>query len=105
MKKFILSLFAASFIFNASASYSNDDKVLLFGDLNTRNFIDRIEKLKLEGISYICTKDYCYDFTFESLDKNLESFENKYLSTIEDEEVKNTLKVKGIKITKIGIEK
>ena len=52
-------------------------------------------------IKYICTYDYCDYLRSNNFKESIEIFMNKYLSLIKDEEIKNTLKVKGVTITKI----
>ena len=75
---------------------------------DTSNNINGINIYKLknkisinDNIKYICTYDYCDYLQSNNIDESIEIFINKYLKNIKDEEIKNTLKVKGVKITKI----
>ena len=54
-----------------------------------------------DNIKYICTYNYCDYLQSNNIDESIEIFINKYIKNIKDEEIKNTLKVKGVKITKI----
>ena len=75
---------------------------------DTSNNINGINIYKLknkisikDNIKYICTYDYCDYLRSNNFKESIEIFMNKYLSLIKDEEIKNTLKVKGVTITKI----
>ena len=75
---------------------------------DTSNNINGINIYKLknkisikDNIKYICTYDYCDYLQSDNIDESIEIFINKYLKNIKDEEIKNALKVKGVKITKI----
>ena len=75
---------------------------------DTSNNINGINIYKLknkisikDNIKYICTYDYCDYLQSDNIDESIEIFINKYLKNIKDDEIKNTLKVKGVKIIKI----
>lgn len=69
---------------------------------NGINILDLKNQIKdVEDIKYMCTYDFCDYLRYKNVDKSIETYINRYLKTIDDEELKNTLKTKGIIITKI----
>lgn len=73
--------------------------------LNNINHLNLEEKIIKDNSEYdikkICSYEFCDFFDGDSIKGRIEKFTKRYLNTINDEEIKNTLKVKGIKITKI----
>ena len=66
------------------------------------NILDLKEVIvDVEDIKYICSYDFCDYLRSKNINKSIEIFINRYLKTIDNEELKNTLKTKGIIITKI----
>lgn len=102
MKKMIFTTFLILLIlfinFNTTAKSS---KEILFDDMTTENFIAKSGYLPFNSIKKICSFDFCDYSRGENAFETLEIFTRNYLKTINDEEVKSALKVKGIKITKI----
>lgn len=70
-----------------------------YSDLNSKNFFSRIKNI--HDIKMICSYEYCDYIDSNNIKLSFNKFINNYIENIDDEEIKNTLKVKGIKITKI----
>lgn len=90
MKKLILFLV----VLNLLLSYnSNKD------NLNTNNILSKYSEE--DNIKYICSYNFCDYLRSDNLKRSIEIFKDKYIKSIKNDDIKNTLKVKGIKITKI----
>lgn len=73
-----------------------------FSDVNTLNFEQKMIDKKLEHkIKIICSYDFCEFIKGNSLKDIIYNFETNYLNTIDNIDLKNELKVKGIRITKV----
>lgn len=101
MKKTIITLFLAGSI-GFHTGFINENKVIYYDDLNTKNFITRFTKEDIAKINEVCSYDYCDILRSEEPKRAMDIYLNRYLKTIDDMETKNSLKVKGIKITKIS---
>lgn len=101
MKKMISILFIISCLLGFTVpTYAESDE-LYFENLTTVNFSDKNDELDFNSIKKMCSYDYCDFITGDNIKEALEHFTQNYLRTIEDEEIKSTLLVKGIRITKI----
>lgn len=80
------------------------DKEMNLENINTRNFKAKMGYLKLTSIKKICSYEYCDYVRGDSFDETIEIFTKNYLKTIEDNEVKASLRIKGIRITKLIFE-
>ena len=106
MNRFALIMgivFISMFFVNAEALDSEHD--LIFDDLNTINFKNKINNIDIYDIKELCSYDYCDYVDLSNVDSGLDVYTKKYLRTINDEETKRTIEVQGIKITKIKLEK
>jgi hypothetical protein len=72
-----------------------------YDNLSTLNISNVLNEEDIRGIKYICSYDYCEFVKGLDLKKIIRVFTYKYISSIENEDIKNSLNVKGIKITKI----
>lgn len=104
MKKIIVLIGTLIFLALGGANALNEGHPLIYDDLNTLNFADKMQNVRSENIRKICSYEYCDDWLGGNTKAGIETFVNRYLKTLNDEEIKNTLKVKGIKITKVIIE-
>ena len=77
----------------------NNMRINNYSDLNSKNFFSRIKNI--HDIKMICSYEYCDYIDSNNIKLSFNKFINNYIENIDDEEIKNTLKVKGIKITKI----
>lgn len=103
MKKILLYLFIFMSILKIDAMARGFDHNLIFDDLNTINFQEKLKDIDLNRISKICSYDFCDYLKGNNIEDSLEIFTKKYIKNIQDEEIKNTLNVKGVKITKITL--
>lgn len=87
-------------MFIAKVSAQKDENVVEFKDVSTLNFLDKTTNYGIEDIKKICTYDFCDFVRGETKQESLEIFVNNYLKKV-DREVASSLKVKGIRITKI----
>ena len=100
MKKVFMVLIIFLLVISINVKSKSDGVVL--NDVNTLNFEYKIKEKKLEHkIKIICSYDFCDYINGESLKDIIYNFEMKYLDTIDDIDLKNELKVKGVKITKV----
>ena len=76
----------------------NNMRINNYSDLNSKNFFSRIKNI--HDIKMICSYEYCDYIDSNNIKLSFNKFIN-YIENIDDEEIKNTLKVKGIKITRI----
>lgn len=72
------------------------DKPIYDSNININDLLNYKNKIKI-----ICVKDYCDYLKGENIRESIDIFMKNYLKTINDEELKNTLKVKGIEVSKI----
>ncbi len=102
MKKVLqISTLLIGFFYIFMNIFANNENSISFEDVNTLNFIKKTEHINAQSIKKICSYDYC-DYLIQPLTpKSLEKFTENYLKTINDEEARSILKIKGIKITKI----
>ena len=77
----------------------NNMRIQNYDNLNSMNFFNEIKNV--HDIKMVCSYDYCDYIDSNNIKFSFNKFVNKYIQQIDDEEIKNTLKVKGIKITKI----
>lgn len=77
----------------------NNMRINNYSDLNSKNFFSRIKNI--HDIKMICSYEYCDYIDSNNIKLSFNKFINNYIENIDDEEIKNTLKVKGIKITRI----
>lgn len=73
-------------------------------DISTANFKAKMGYLKLTSIKKMCSYDYCDYVRGDTFDETVEIFTRNYLRTIQDDEVRAGLRIKGIKITKLIFE-
>jgi len=91
-------------IFQINTKALSKEHPLIFNDLSTTNFEEKLSEINLSDIKKICSYDFCDYFSGENIKTSIQKFLKNYLDTINDEEVKNTIKVKGLKITKVILE-
>lgn len=101
MKKMLLyiGIFLSLLIINTYAL--DNDNNLILNDVSTLNIREKLNNIDIHTIKKICTYDFCENIDGTNLIASIKRYTNKYLDTINDEEIKNELKVKGIKITKV----
>ncbi len=80
------------------------DSEMILENINTRNFKAKMGYLKLTSIKKMCSYEYCDYVRGDAFDETIEIFTRNYLKTIEDEEAKASLRIKGIRITKLIFE-
>ena len=101
MKKIFILIILILITFNLNV-YSKSK--IKFNDLNTLNFIKKINNEEFfSQIKKICTYKFCDYAKGQTIEDKLYNFEISYFNTLEDEDLINELKVKGIKITKVYI--
>lgn len=105
MKKTFLFLFSLIFLLAALViPVIAREETMKLENISTLNFKAKMGYLRLFSIKKICSYDYCDYNRGNSFDETIEIFTRNYLKTIEDEELKATLRIKGIKITKLIFE-
>jgi len=106
MKKLFLLLMFLSFCFliKVNAKTFLSDNILEPKDVTTKNFNSKLGQLKPESIYKLCTFDYCDYMRSVDIKECLEIFTINYLNTIDNEELRASLAVKGVKITKVILE-
>lgn len=72
-----------------------------YDDVTTKNILTKFNENVLNNISKVCTYEYCDYLDVTRGEDGIFNYVSKYLKTLNDEDIKNTLKVKGVKITKI----
>ena len=103
MKKYFIFICIFASLFLISAKALNRDRAMILEDINTLNFSNK-SGVDIHSVQKICSYDFCDYIRSDNVKRAMEIFTDNYLKTIEDEEIKNTLKVKGIKITKIIVQ-
>jgi len=93
----ILSVLLSNITINAK----ENAYVKKYQDMNTLNFIEKTKNIDISQIKTICTYDYCEDIDGSTKEKSLEFFIQNYLKRIQDSDTRASLKIKGIRITKI----
>ena len=102
MKRLFFSLIVMTVLGSLTVRGLNNLKVEYYDNINHFNLEKVLEKRGgSANVKKICTYDYCDLFRGDSLKEGIEIFINKYLDTINNEETKNSLKIKGVKITKV----
>lgn len=102
MRKLFFNILMMTVIGSLSVRSLNNVKEEYLNNINHLNLEEKIIKDNSEyDIKKICSYEFCDFFDGDSIKARIEKFTKRYLNTINDEEIKNTLKVKGIKITKI----
>ncbi len=99
---FIIFVFLGFVILNVNVKAQENEMNL--ENINTRNFRAKMGYLKLTSIKKICSYDYCDYVRGETFSETVEIFTRNYLSSIQDEELKANLRIKGIRITKLIFE-
>jgi len=100
MKKLFILFIILTILF--CNNVNSKSKIIYFNDVNTLNFTQKIVDKKLEHkIKIICSYDFCNFIKGESLTDIIFDFETNYLKTINDIDLKNEVKVKGIRITHV----
>lgn len=104
MKKkvlFICLIIISLLIGNITINAKENAYVKKYQDVNTLNFIKKTKNIDISQIKTICTYDYCEDIEGSTKEKSLEFFTQNYLKRIPDSDTRASLKIKGIRITKI----
>lgn len=101
MKKIILFTMVFISIFLVDTFAIPKERSILLDDVNTLNIKDKVKNIDFSEIKKICSYDFCDYIDGSFFKSSINTFTNKYLNTINDEEIKKELRVKGIKITKI----
>lgn len=102
--KNVLGILTISFYLLSLTSFkpaNSEPNELHFNDLTTMNFYRRNDELDFHSIKKLCSYDYCDYLIGDNIKEGLDIFTKNYLKTIEDEETRAILQVKGIRITKI----
>lgn len=105
MKKNMLLLiviFMSCFLMNVFAL--NEKKYIDLDNVTTNNFFEKVN-YSVNDIKELCTYDFCDYIKSQNKYEMIEIFQKNYLNTIKDDEIKSSLKIKGIKITKIILNK
>lgn len=78
------------------------EHVVLLKDVNTNNISEIIKEEDLPNVKKICSYNFCDYIRGKNLKSSMEIFIKKYLKKQpQDDEIKKTIYVKGLKITKI----
>lgn len=104
MKRFLMYLFIFMGVLGIDAKARGFEHSLIFDDLTTVNFKEKLENIDIDKITKMCSYEFCDYLRGVNIEESLEMFTKKYIDRINDEEIKNTLKVKGVKITKIIVD-
>ena len=100
MKKVLAILIIISIFFNINV-LSKSNKIS-FKRVNTLNFTNVIRSEEIYyRIKKICSYNFCDYAVGENIKDKLSNFEESYLKTIGDVDIKNELKIKGIRITSV----
>jgi len=97
----IISLIISFIISFLNVKANDITKTNEFNNLNTKNFVSEMEKKGITGVYKVCSYEYCDNVDSSNLSVGIKDFFKRYLDTINDEETKKSLIVKGLKITKI----
>ena len=73
----------------------------LYENLTTKNFLKKMKDINYQEIKGLCVYDFCDYMVGESLEEGLDNFTKSYLKTIEDEEVRASLRIMGFRITEV----
>ncbi len=101
MKKIIILSLILMIFTTLTSSVTAESTELIVEDLTTLNFHTRANEIDFQAVKKICSYDFCSYRRGESMKEALEIFTNDYLAIVKDEEARATLKIKGIRITKI----
>lgn len=104
MKRFLLYLFIFMGVLGIDAKARGFEHNLIFDDLTTANFKEKLENINFDKITKICSYEFCDYLKGKTIEESLDMFTKKYINEINNEEIKNTLNIKGIKITKITVD-
>ena len=104
MKKLFIYAFAFLSVLVIDARARGFEHNMIFDDVTTFNFKEKLNNIDYDKITKICSYDFCDYLKGRNIDDSLDIFTHRYLNTIQDLETKNTLKVKGVKITKITVD-
>lgn len=72
-----------------------------FKDVSTKNILSKYNYEYLKNVEKICTNDICTYNLDNNISILLKKHENSYLANVKDFDMKETLKLKGINISKI----
>lgn len=97
----VIVFFLVTMIFTTALANSKEKNVQYFDGVNTLNFIEKSGFKNFNEIEKICSDDYCDIVKGDTSKQTIELFTKGYLENIKDSDVKASLLVKGIKITKI----
>lgn len=85
-----------------SISVKSQEKKIKFSDLNTLNFVEKINNEEFyTQIKKICTYNFCDYAKGDTINDKLYYFEESYFNFLNNDDLVSELKVKGVKITKI----
>lgn len=104
MKKLLYPLIFASLLL-INTQVRAGERVLLLNDVSTNNLDSKLSSINVSGIKKICSYDYCDYIDMNNLKASLDTYVRKYIEKVDSEEERNTILVKGIKITKIILDK
>ena len=96
-----ISLIISFLISFLNVKADNFTNIKEFNNLNTKNFVSEMEKRGIRGVYKVCSYEYCDNIDNENLSVGIRDFFKRYLETIQDEDIKNALSIKGLKITNI----
>lgn len=99
MKKFIFLMIC--FFALVCGVKAIEGKTITFDDVSTKNLEQKLFGVNYREVKSLCSFDFCDYAIGSSYKEILDNFTKNYLKTIENEEVRANLKIKGIKITKI----
>lgn len=102
MKSFSYGLITFVSLLLVNTLIVNGEHAVLLRDVNTKNISERLSDSDLANIKKICSYDFCDYIRGKTVKSSMDIFIKKYLKnqTIDDE-IKKTIYVKGLKITKI----
>ena len=102
MKTFTYGLLTFISFLIINMVFINKDHTVLLKDINTNNIGEALKDEDLPKIKKICSYDFCDYIRGKTVNGSMEIFIKKYLQKYdEDDEIKKTIYVKGLKITKI----
>ena len=100
MKKRFYILVIALLLF--SINVSSKTKKIKFNNVNTLNFKEIVNDENIfRQIKKFCTYEFCDYAKGDNIENKLYNFEESYFSTLNNMDIINELKVKGVKITEI----
>ena len=102
MKSFPYGLITFISLLLINSALVNKEHTVILKDVNTINIKNIIKEEDLPNIKKICSYDFCDSIRGKNIKSTIDIFTKRYLKKhLSDDEIKKTIYVKGLKITKI----